>query len=264
MRKYFVAARNVWDSMLVYRLNFTMWRVRNVLLILSTYYLWLVIVPVNKPFLGYTQSLMLTYVLGAAFISSIVLTSKSFGVGDEINNGDLSIFLIRPINFFYYVFAKDMGDKAMNISFAVIELLILLFILRPPLFLQQNVFVIVLALISTLIGVLLYFCFNLLTGFIGFWSPETWAPRFIFTILISFLGGGSFPLDILPKGVYAAFKFLPFTYLQYFPLKIYLGQLSVFETISGLSISIVWIFVLIYFIRVLWIKGLRSYTAYGR
>lgn len=264
MKKYLQAARNVWESALVYRLNFTMWRVRNVLLVLTTYYLWLVVVPANKPFLGYSQSLMLTYILGASFISSMVLSSRSFGIGEEINNGDLSIYLLRPINFFYYAFAKDMGDKAMNIMFSIVELTILFTILRPPLFIQHNIFVLLSAIFSTLIGIFLYFCINVLMGFIGFWSPETWAPRFILTILISFLGGGSFPLDILPKEIYSMFKLLPFTYLQYFPLKIYLGQLSLLDGMTGAFISIAWVGILVYLIKYLWIKGLKSYTAYGR
>lgn len=264
MKKYFQIAKNTWDEVTGYRLNFVMWRVRNVLQILTLYFLWSSILSAQTSFLGYDKSNMLTYVLGTSLITSIVLSSRSFDVGDAITSGDLSGFLIRPINYFSYLFAKDIGDKAMNVAFSIVELFILFILLRPPLFIQTNPLLIALACGSALIGVLLYFFFNLLLGFIGFWSSETWAPRFIFTILINFFAGGLFPLDLLPGPAYAIFKLMPFSYLLYFPMKVYLGRLPLPEVIQGIVVSIGWIFIMLYCVKKIWAKGLKVYTAYGR
>jgi ABC-2 type transport system permease protein len=106
---------------------------------------------------------------------------------------------------------------------------------------------------------------NFLIGLVGFWVNETWPIRFIFMIIfIQFLGGGLFPLDILPKPIFFIFQLLPTSYLVYFPLKIYLGQLSLQQIILGLCISFLWIFLLYTFVQKLWTKGLRVYTAEGR
>ena len=115
MNKYLLVAKNTWYETVTYRFNFVMWRIRVVFQMLTVYFLWLAIIPSNGNFLGYTKPLMLTYILGTSFISSITLASRSYGIGEEINNGNLSNFLIKPINYFLYWFAKDMGDKAMNI-----------------------------------------------------------------------------------------------------------------------------------------------------
>ena len=264
MKKYWIVIKNTWDETFTYRLNFTMWRVRVVLQLLTMYFFWLSITNQSAHIFGYTQNLMITYILGTSLIGSIVLSSRTSDVGDNINRGDLSIFLIRPINYFLYWFSRDIGDKAMNILFSVSELTILFLILNPPWFLQQNINFILLSLIACLLALFLYFLINLLLGFIGFWSPEVWGPRFIFYIIVTFFAGGLFPLDILPKPIFNFFQYLPFTYLMYFPLKIYLGQLGYPEILRGLSVCFIWIILMYFIVQTVWLKGLKSYTAQGR
>ncbi|MBI2327292.1 ABC-2 family transporter protein [Candidatus Curtissbacteria bacterium] len=264
MNKYFQVAKNTWDETVSYRLNFVMWRIRVVLQIITLYFLWLSILPKDTTFLGYNQSLMLTYILGTSLLAAFVLSSRSYSVGDEINQGNLSNFLIKPINYFLYHFARDVGDKSMNIVFSIFELTILFLLLRPPIFIQTDPFFLFLFLISAILALLLYFFFNFLLGLVGFWSPEVWAPRFIFFIVITFFAGGLFPLDILPKSVFTVFQLLPFPYLLYFPLKIYLGQLPLFEIFKGLTVSFIWLILMYLLVKFIWNVGLKLYTAQGR
>lgn len=264
MKKYYIIVRNTWDETLTYRVSFVMWRVRNIIQLLTLYFLWLVVLPPGKSLLGYSHSLMLTYILGTSLIDSIVLSSRTYAVGEEINSGNLMNFLLRPINYFLYWFSKDIGDKAINICFSIVELSLIFIILRPPFFIQTNLFYILLFIFSVILSLFIYFFLNFLLGLIGFWSPEVWAPRFIFITLLGFLAGSLFPLDILPKTIYEVLRFLPFTYLLYFPLKIYLGQLSFPQIASGLLISAFWVFAIYFLVNAIWKKGLKSYTAYGR
>lgn len=262
-KKYLLAGKNVWDQALSYRLNVVMWRFRQVLQLLTIYFLWNAILPPGKSFIGYTQSLMLTYIFGTSLVSSIVLSSRIWEVADEINSGLLSNLLLRPINYFVYWFAKNLGDKALNIVFSIVEITLLYVILHPPIYIQTNGLLIIVFLISLIIGMLIQFCIDFLLSFVGFWSSETWAPRFIFYMLISFFSGGLFPLDILPKGIFLFFQSLPFAYLLYFPLKIYLGQLSTLEIIKGFFLSILWTLILFTSMKFIWKKGLQTYTAQG-
>ncbi len=264
MKKYYLVARNMWDEMLTYRLNFTMWRVRNVFQLLTIYFLWYALIPQNSSFAGYTRAEMLTYILATVLASAIVTSTQTGNIGDEINSGDLSNFLLRPINMFKYWLAKDFGDKAMNISFSIVELSLIFILLHPPLFIQSNLLFLVATIFSLLVAVMEYFFFSLLLGFIGFWSSETWAPRFIFSIILSFFAGGLFPLDILPKPIFLFVQFLPFTYMVYFPVKIYLGQLSFLAILQGLAISLLWVGVLFAFAKMVWNRGLQVYAAQGR
>lgn len=264
MKKYFLIAKNTWDETFAYRLNFVMWRVRMVLQLLTTYFLWYTLLPPGKTLFGYDQSSMLTYIFGTSIFFSIILANRSGDVGELINSGNLSNYLLRPMNFFLAWFFRDIGDKAMNLFFSIIEITLLYIVLRPPLTIQTDPIILLFVFFATCCAVLLNFFINLIIGSLGFWTPEVWAPRFIFWIIIYFFSGSAFPLDILPKPVFVVFEFLPFTYLLYFPLKIYLGQLSMQMIISGMVISAAWVFLLFLLLRFLWQKGMHVYTAQGR
>ncbi len=263
MEKYFKVITSTFDEIATYRFNFAMWRLRTVLQLLTIYFLWLTVTPENGELFGYSRQLILTYVLGAALISSIVISTRTQEIGENINSGDLSNFLSKPWSYFGYWFARDIGDKAFNILFGVIELTILFFVLKPDLLLQTDLSIILLTLGAILLGVLINFFIGCLLGMIGFWSPEVWAPRFIFFILIGFFAGSSFPLDIFPIWAQNIFKFSPFTYLIYFPLQIYLNKFSSAQMISGFTIAIIWVGLLFILTKLVWKMGLKVYSAQG-
>lgn len=264
LRLYWQIAKNTWDEAVTYRASFILYRLREFLQILSMYFIWAVVVPSNGDFFGYTRSSILTYVLVTAFVSDIVMATRTTQIASEINEGALTNYLIRPLNYLKYHFARDLGDKAMNIIFSFFELGIIIVLLRPPLQLQTQPFNILLFVIAVVFAVVLFFYISVLISFVGFWSNEGWGPRFIFYQMISFFSGSLFPLDLLPKPVYDLFSLLPFGYLTFFPVKLYLGQLGQFEIIKGFVIMFFWIFVLYKFTFFVWAKGLRVYTAQGR
>jgi ABC-2 type transport system permease protein len=249
---------------MMYRLNFVMWRVRMVMQLLITYFLWWAIFGSKEEFFGYTQSMILTYVLLTAVVRPIVLGTTTMGIGDLINQGNLSNFLVKPVPFFSYNWARDIADKALNFFFAIGELTILFFILRPPIFIQTDPLSLMFSLVAIILGTMLYFYFSLLLGFLGFWTPDIWGPRFISFVVMEFFAGSLFPLDILPQPYYVLSQALPFSYFIYFPLKVYMGQLDMMHVWGGLAIAGAWVIGLWWLATLVWKKGLRAYTAEGK
>jgi ABC-2 type transport system permease protein len=264
MDKYLRVAQNTWQENIEYRLNFLMWRIRVMLQLITVYVLWYALLPAGDEVFGYTQSMMLTYVLGTAIVGSFVFSSRSYSIADEVNSGELSNFLIRPIHYFTYHFARDIGDKGLNIICSFIEFIILVLLLRPQLYVQTSPEILVFTVLAIVLAVFLYFFCNVLLGMIGFWSPEVWAPRFIFMTLLTFFSGGLFPLDILPHKMFEVFQILPFGYMLYFPLKVYLGQIPIGDIWVGLGVSFAWTIILFVISKMLWRIGLKNYTAQGR
>lgn len=264
MKKYYLIAKNTWDEILTYRLNFIVWRIRNVFQLITTYFFWNAVVPTSTSFAGYNHALIITYVLGANYINSLVFSSKSGGIGGEINDGNLSNFLVRPINYFFYWASRDTGDKLMNILFATGEFIIFYLLFHPTIFFQSNSFILFSTIMALFFAIVLAFLFNFLLGFIAFWSPEVWAPRFIFTIIIGFFAGGFFPLSILPKFWYILIMATPLPYMQYFPMQLYVGKIGGLELIIEMLVSIFWVVALWKIVQFLWRRGLIQYSAQGR
>lgn len=263
MKKYWQILRNSWLSMFAYRANFIFWRIRIITDVLIGYFLWTSIFSQNKTVFGYSESHILTYIILISFTVGIVMSTVSYQVAYDIAYGRINTYLIRPVNFFFFLFSRDIANKVINSLFSFIEISVLFILLRPPFFLQNHIELIVLYAISLLLASILYFEINMLLSFIAFWSFDTWSLRFIFTILITFLGGMFFPLDILPVPIYKAVSLLPFAYLIFFPIKIYLGNVNTMYLVHGFIILIFWIIVLGFSMKKMWKKGLKIYTAQG-
>lgn len=235
-----------------------------VMQLLITYFLWQAIFTNRDELFGYTQSLILTYILLSSLLRTFIMGTRTQDIGIFIYTGDLSNWLIRPISFLRFCISREIADKGINFLFATFEVIALFVILRPSIFIQTNTEFLLLTVISVIIGTIVFFSFSTLLSYFAFWTHEVWGPRFLSFILIEFFGGILFPLDILPKQLYAISLTLPFPYFIYFPLKLYLGQLSTEGITYGFTIGFFWMICFWLLTNYFWHKGLRTYTAHGR
>ncbi len=264
MKKYWLIIRNTWDEYLVYRLNFVLWRVRVIIRFLITYFLWSSIYTGTQPYFGYTRETMLTYVLMVYLVSNFVFATRTQDVGSEINEGKLTNYLLKPINYFASLASRDISDKLLNFGCTIVELIAIFILLKPQFIFQTNPVVLILVLMAFVGGIVIYFMVSLLLSFIGFWTTEVWVTRFIFIILIDFLAGNFFPIDILPPVILRILLLTPLPYIYYFPVKLYLGNLTVFSIFQGFTVLVFWTLLLIFLVSFVWKKGLRVYSAEGR
>lgn len=264
MKKYLQIIKDTWAEYMTYRLSFLLWRFRVVIQLLAVYFLWWAIFSEHPVLFGYSQSMILTYILLTSIARPFVMGTRTQEVGEIIVNGDLSNFLLRPIHFIRYYASRDVADKALNLFFAFFEFTIIFLLLRPPIFIQTNGLVLVGTIAALSLGMILFFYFSMIFSYLGFWTTDVWAPRFLSFVFAEFFTGALFPLDILPRPLYLLSQSLPFSYFIYFPLKVYLGQLRFVSVLQGMGIGVIWIIVLKGLLDVLWKKGLHSYTAQGR
>src|SRR5476649_1174410 len=136
MNKYFLIIKNTWSEIVNYRISFFIWRMRSVLQMLTLYYLWFSITNKNTSFFHYSQSQLLTYIFGTTVVVAIIFSTRTTEVANDINEGNLSNYLVRPMSYFMYIFVRDIGDKLLNILFSIVEVGLLILLLKPDLFLQ--------------------------------------------------------------------------------------------------------------------------------
>ena len=267
MGKYLQVFKISFQQEFAYRLNFIMWRVRNVIQIFVVFFLWDTVFSIQgRQLFGYDRDKILTYVFGLIFIKAFVLSSRAQDVAGDIARGEIINYLLKPINYFKYWLTRDVSSKALNLFFAAGEFSILYLILRPPFYFQNNPFLIILFLISIILAIFTYYILLFIVNAIPFWAPEMgWGGHFLVTvIMVEFLSGSLFPLDILPLYLQQVLSFTPFPYLIFFPLQVYLGKITGFLLFKGIFISTIWIFILWVFMNWIWKKGFKAYQAYGR
>jgi len=267
MSKYLQVFKISLEQEFAYRLNFIMWRIRNVLQILVVFFLWdSIFYFQGRELFGYDRDKILTYVFGLIFVKAFVLSARAQDVAGEIGRGEILNSLLKPLNYFKYWLTRDISSKSLNLFFAVIEFGFLFIILKPPFFFQTNPLIIFLFFLCILIAMFIFYLIVFLVNAIPFWAPEmSWGGHFLVTIiLVEFLSGSLFPLDILPQNIQNILNLTPFPYLIYFPLQVYLGKIEGLLILKGIIISVVWVLVLWFVMNWIWKKGLKAYQAYGR
>lgn len=266
MKKYLTVFAVDWQNQFIYRLNFILWRVRNILRLLMTYFLWRGIFVTNQNVFGYSGSQMLTYVFLVLVIQSLILSAPSAdNIGGEIGSGDLSNYLVKPVSYLKYWFIRDLSSKVLNLMFAAGEITLLWIILHPQISFSRDLLTWLLFLASCFSALLIYYFLSISTRFVAFWTPEsTWGLSFLVIVFIEVVSGMIFPIDILPKAGQILLQFTPFPYLIYYPIAIIVGKIHGWEVFRILFQSFIWLFLLLKLSRILWRKGLRVYSSEGR
>lgn len=267
MSKYWSIFRISFQQEFAYRLNFILWRVRNVFQILLTYFLWsTVFANPGTQIFGYDRAKILTYVFGIMIVRALVFSARAMDVSRDVAQGDLSNYLLKPLSYFKYWFTRDVSSKVLNLMFAVVEFFVLFLILKPPFFFQGNFIALCAFLVSIVLAIIIYFFLLFLISSIPFWAPEIgWGSHFLITVvIIEAFSGALFPINILPHGFQSFIMATPFPYLIYFPVEVYLGNISGAALIGGLMVAIAWAGFLWFSLNFIWQKGLKVYQAIGR
>ncbi len=195
-------------------------------------------------------------------LQTLIFNSHTYELGSLINNGDLSLLLLKPISISLYFLSQDLADKALNAFMLLLEIGLLLLFIHLPFHLPSLGLVLVWFLPLFILASLLYFALGFLFGLVGFWSRDVWAPRFLFLVFLEFATGALFPLDMLPKTWQIWLPFTPFPYLLFYPLKLFLGQLE--RPFFYLAMAFFWLLVLALLDLFIWHRGMRRYEAEGR
>lgn len=263
MKKYFAVFKTSWANELEYRLAFFLARARNIIYLLLLYYVWLSLSRMTGRFAMYSTEELTTYVFGAHLLRSIIFGAQSRLMAWEINDGTFSIFLVRPVSHFWFVFWRELAQRIIFFTSAVFELIVFVLITKANFIIQLDWQLLSFLLLAIFGALFLYFLLTYLVSLFAFWSREAMGPRFLFEWFLEFGSGSFFPLDILSKPLLVAFQFLPFAYLMYFPLKIYLGRWDFWQVITGISIQIVFILFTSVLVVIAWRRGLRRYSGEG-
>lgn len=264
MLKYLLVIKNTFQEYFVYRLNFFLWRFRSFILFLTLFFFWSAIFQSRTEMFGYQRAQMMTYVIGIAFLRGAVMTNRSTDLEADVYTGKLNTYLLKPLPSRKFYFARDIADKILNISFVFLEIGLVLYLFKPLFWFPQNASTYIWFFVLSILSLFLFFFINLIASCLAFWTGAIWAPRWlIMLVLVEFMSGAYFPIDILPSWLSRIILATPFPYLIYFPLKVWLEQVPTAEIIPILGVMSFWLVVVYSFSRLVWKKGLRTYSAWG-
>ena len=251
---------------MAYRLNFVLEIAGSIVSSLVVVFLWLAIYrSAGRELIGgYTVAEMVTYLLGSGLISTFILnTAENPETSQSIQDGTLSSMLIQPITPYGVWFIRDIGSKLFILMLGLAGYLVIFFFFREYLVFSFGPQYFLLFLFSILMAAVLQFLLFEALSLLAFWVENTYGIRFTMRVIMEVTAGAIIPLSFFPVFMQKAFSLLPFPYMIYLPMRIYLGKISEGQILAEFLKEAGWIAGLILINGYIWQKGVRQYMAMG-
>jgi ABC-2 type transport system permease protein len=264
--KLWTVLKLTWIERLVYRVNFFLEILSGILSSLIVIFLWLAIYRSGGREIigGYSIEEMVTYLLGAGLINSFILTTaENPETSQSIQDGTLSNLLIQPISPYSIWYIRDLGTKAFFLSLGFAGYLVVFLFFREYLVLPSNLEHFGFFTVSLVLAGLLQFLLFEALSLLSFWVENTYGIRFTMRIIMEVVGGAIIPLSIFPQVLQKVFFCLPYPFLIYLPMKIYLGKILTGEMSVEFMKELCWIIGLALLNLVIWKRGIRQYVSMG-
>jgi len=261
MKKYLTLFRINWQNSLQYRFSLVIYIAGYSLYIWVLLYLWSAVYHEGNTVGSYTLSQLTTYYLLQLMINSVIFSYISWDVIDNIKDGHFSNFLIKPLDYFHYWFTVNLSGKILEAFFVIIAVGLISLLFGGYFAFPGQWITLLYFLISVILGIVLAFEMDFCVGMITFWLTQVRTFKYMLQTLILFFAGAMLPLDLFPDFLMKVSDILPFRYLVFFPISLYLGKV-VNPWPSFIMLS-VWILIFYVLARILLMRGIRRYEAVG-
>jgi ABC-2 type transport system permease protein len=263
--KYWHVVKIGIQNTLVYRVNFFFRALFGLIPLIATLSLWRAIYSGGqKAVSGYSLAEMTSYYLVVTIVDALTAVSDDdWQIAADIKDGNISQFLIRPIDYLTYRLCLFGSGRLIYTVVAFVPVTLFILAQRKYFVLPAGGSELALFLVSLVMTGLLQFFISYTMALLAFWLLEVSTIIFILFAFEYIAGGHLFPLDILPPALAKALAFTPFPYQLFFPVSIYLGRVTGAELYQGLAIQACWTVAAYGLARLMWRRGIRKYAAVG-
>ncbi len=267
LNAYFPFTKCRLQQKLVYKFNFFMTFIGQVIKCLITLFLWKAVFDNSDSGVikGFTVSEMMMYIFMSAITLCMTANSTDAYISYEVRDGKIGLDLIKPISLRCKLFFDSLADFISGTLFTAVPLWAGMFLIMK--FFNVNIkfscinfgfFV-----ISVFMGFIVLFLFNFCFGILSFFVTNIWGIRNLKHSIVNFLSGSIIPLAFFPDLVQKILALFPFTVTNYTPVMIYLGKISGMNIVKYFVIQILWVIILYFLGRILWNKATNHLTMLG-
>ena len=265
MKKYLTVFNLGLQNTFVYRWNYFLRAVFGLIPLAGTIFLWRAIFRERGGAMhGYDYGSMIYYYLLTILVSNLVTpTEDEWQIASDIREGQINSFLTKPVSYLGYRFSIFLSGRLVYTAVTIPPIAGIFFYFRHFLSFPTHVVSYAGALLSLILAGLMQFFITYSLAMMAFWILEISTIVFIVYSFEYFLGGQMFPIDIMPAGIQAAMKWLPFYYELFCPIAIFMERLRGIEMIQALAIQTGWVLITWALAHLMWKRGLGHYQAVG-
>lgn len=251
---------------LTYRVNFLFRTLFGFIPLLATMSLWRTIYE-GKQFDdigGFSYAQMISYYLLVVIVDMLTAVYEDdWQIAADIKDGNISQFLLKPIDFIGYRLSLFFSGRLIYSSVAIVPVALFILYQKAYFVWPADAATFAAFLLAIALTALLQFFMSFAMAMLAFWVTEVSTFIFILYAFEYLASGHLFPLDILSPAMQNALACTPFPYQLYFPVSVYLGKVTGPALINGLFMQAIWVLFAFYTARWMWSRGLKKYSAVG-
>jgi len=185
-----------------------------------------------------------TYVV---LTQSLLMAMSAFGnreLSESIMKGQIASDLSRPLDFYLYWAAIDLGRAVYYLIFRGIPTLLIgliLFRARLPASPSDALAFAV----CTATGIVMSFVFRFIPNSLAFWTTDARGINTLVNTVILFFSGFIVPINFFPPVLRGLVLLLPFSAMANLPVNVYLGNVTGPELAQALFVQAAWIIALV-------------------
>jgi viologen exporter family transport system permease protein len=262
LRTYAEFVRMGFVDTLAYRLRYYTGIVTYFIYVSVYYFIWKAIYEHGTAIEGFDFPQIITYVAIGWIIRSLYFNNIDQDLATQVTEGTLVMNLIKPVNIQGALIATALGQSVFRLVMLTIPTTLMLFLVFPV---RRPASLAGFAAFSASV-VLSFFIVAGLNFAVG-----TLAIRLLSILgllrakyfLLELLSGLLLPISFFPHIFQVALNFLPFQYISYVPLLIYLGKLSGVAALKALATQAFWVLALLALGDAMWRWSSRKITVQG-
>lgn len=240
-----------------------MWGVIDAMPLIGNLILWTMVFGSADTIGGFTlNTMLLYYILGYCFQQ---MTGSHFEdhYVKEILNGNISSWLFKPLSLKKSMIVEELSWRVTGSIITLAPIAILVWAMGINIA-GSLTFPKALALIFILAsGYFIDAIFSLAIVATGFVFEEARSLMHLKWMVSWLFSGSMIPFELLPEWLGSIAKVLPMQTRYYLPTNLYLGKMSDGQTIHSIIVVIFWIIVLYVWIKWLWARNSKKFTAVG-
>ncbi len=264
LKKYLTLTRAGMIESLQFRLGTLVIVAGNLLYLIVVYFLWKAIYAsagtdiVN----GMTFSDTLIYLVLATALFNFMEMYVVWEIGRRIQSGEITLDLLKPIEYRRYVFWSYSGSFVTQFFFTFLPTFIVVAVVtHGAIHLDLNLLFFV---VSVIMAVSINYSIDFLVGTICLYTESIWGINIMKQVIVMLLSGATIPIAFFPEPLKTIAYYLPFQSIYNAPLSVLLDGTPQPDTLlRTLGIQLVWCIVMTVLSKLFWKVSLRQITVNG-
>ena len=222
--------------------------------------IWHVLLKTGVP-VSQTAEQLVTYTVYAFLIGQVTRNNTAQALATKVKDGSISIDLIRPFPLKWYLFYQQLSENMFNFLFVGVPVALVSAVfwsMQMP-----GVMQLAFGLVCLVLAVFLTFMFQYVVGLLVFYFRDVTYTRMITGGIVELFSGSMIPLWFYPEVLRNICMFMPFRFMVFEPISVFLGSYGSADCVSVLLIQLFWVVALALLGEFIWKRIQKNITIQG-